>query len=443
MRSLPRLAIGAVHRDIDLRPALWALLAAQAASGRQVQQYLSQASFGGYLEGAAITGVKPRHLDSWLMSAEMCRETFQRTAVRCDLAIVAGEFQTPPGGKGGCLNALCRWLDLPRLGVLDLAAISACCWPPRPDSVDALLLDRVPAGQGERMATEVETLWRLPVLGVLEELPSLRAAVTNLAEGVAPAADVYHDLGYELLRCGRLRGLMRFAARQTAPWSTRAGSRHACCGAPVIVAVAYDEALNCYFPETLDALESGGATLVDFSPLRDDRLPPQSDIVYLGGGHPERFAATLAQNHCMKLALAEHLRNGGRLLAEGGGLAYLCEELATSDGTRWPMTGILPAVAHHRPGPLPPEAVEAHLGRPTWLGHPGTVVRGYRPRAWRIEPRRVSPACAPAGTSDLMGTTQTVGSRLHVELAAQPHLLAGFFQPTGAASTCRKPTTNN
>ena len=73
-----------------------------------------------------------------------------------------------------------------------------------------------------------------------------------------------------------------------------------------------------------------GAVVVDFSPLRDERLPEGTDIVYLGCGHPEVYAAELSANHCMKLSLRNHIRSGGRIYAEGGGLAYLCQQMETA-----------------------------------------------------------------------------------------------------------------
>ena len=116
--------------------------------------------------------------------------------------------------------------------------------------------------------------------------------------------------------------------------------------AEVTVAVAYDDAFNCYFPDTLDLLELQGATVKVFSPLTDAELPEGTEVVYLGCGHPERCAEALAANRCLVSALCDHVLQGGRVYAEGGGLAYLCEEIATPKGQRWPMVGVLPAVAH-------------------------------------------------------------------------------------------------
>ena len=136
----------------------------------------------------------------------------------------------------------------------------------------------------------------------------------------------------------------------------------------ITVAMAFDEAFNCYFPAGLDLLELRGATVVDFSPLRDAALPPDTDIVFLGCGHPERYATPLADNHCMMSALRDHVRWGHRLYAEGGGLAYLCEQMETSDGATVPMAGVFPATARLDCRQSDFQPIEVTLPRANWLG---------------------------------------------------------------------------
>ena len=97
-----------------------------------------------------------------------------------------------------------------------------------------------------------------------------------------------------------------------------------------------------------------GASVVDFSPLRDEALPPEADLIYLGCGHPEQHAAALAENHCMLFAIREHLCAGRRIYAEGGGLAYLCDSILTLAGERVPMVGAFPIVATANPRPAAP-----------------------------------------------------------------------------------------
>jgi cobyrinic acid a,c-diamide synthase len=197
------------------------------------------------------------------------------------------------------------------------------------------------------------------------------------------------------------------------------------------VALAYDNAFDCYFPDTLDLLESRGATILDFSPLRDERLPPGTNLVYLGCGCPERYAAELSQNHCMKLALRNHLRGGGRIYAEGGGLAYLCQQIEIAEGDLWRMVGIFPAIACLSQSHHPPAPVEVTLGQESWLGQPGTRLRGYHNPRWQLKPVGSLTGCVvePDHQYDLVKSCRAIGSQLHLNFAAQPNLLSNFFRP--------------
>ncbi len=200
------------------------------------------------------------------------------------------------------------------------------------------------------------------------------------------------------------------------------------------MAIAWDDAFHCYFADTLDWLEAGGATLCDFSPLRDERLPEGIDIVYLGCGHPDRFAQALAENQCLAMSLRQHVCNGQRLYAEGGGLAYLCEQIELADGRRFPMSGVLPAIARQngRPGRPTPHTLE--LRHSSWLGPASSQLRGYLGDRWQIVPTgplRIDEQ-STAGLN-LVGRHQAVGSRVQLNFATDPAVIDRFFAPHAAA----------
>lgn len=432
MSRLPRAAIGTIQPEADLRPVLWAFLETLRRDGIQVQSFLSQACFTDYLGAAALTGLNPRHLDSWLMSPDLCREVFLRGTRGCDFGLVEGRFLPPACGRceaGGLLETLCEWLDLPALAVLDVSRMRRCCLPQRPVRADGLLLDGLAEADFVRTSTELETLWSIPVVGGLAIDPQLRRAVATTPSGERPSRELCRALqnGFVLnWRAHRLAQLMSRSDLRPGPqrlFRRRRPARH------VTIALAHDDAFNCYFPDTLDLLELRGARLAAFSPLRDDRLPAGADVVYIGCGHPERFARELAQNDCMKLELRNHAYCGRRIYAEGGGLAYLCQHLVAPDGQMHRMVGLLPAVARlHNilPQPVP---VELTVARSTWFAPSGAHLRGYRNSAWELEPTAPLGVCAAevACHDDLVESGTTVASRVNVNLAAHPDLVAGFF----------------
>nr|WP_320058624.1 cobyrinate a,c-diamide synthase [uncultured Bacteroides sp.] len=106
------------------------------------------------------------------------------------------------------------------------------------------------------------------------------------------------------------------------------------------IAVAKDEAFNFTYYENIRQLETLGKVTY-FSPLRDTALPAETDFVYLPGGYPEFFLSTLSSNISMLQSIETYARAGGKLLAECGGMMYLCRTITGMDGIKHSMAGIL------------------------------------------------------------------------------------------------------
>ncbi|MCE3199880.1 hypothetical protein K3T49_09655 [Paenibacillus sonchi] len=112
--------------------------------------------------------------------------------------------------------------------------------------------------------------------------------------------------------------------------------------APVI-AVAEDAAFNFYYADNLELLVRAGARLALFSPLSGEGIPPEADGIYLGGGFPEEFAATIAGNSAFLLGLRAAAAAGMPLYAECGGYMVLARSLTDRAGAVHEMAGIIPA----------------------------------------------------------------------------------------------------
>jgi cobyrinic acid a,c-diamide synthase len=199
------------------------------------------------------------------------------------------------------------------------------------------------------------------------------------------------------------------------------------------VAYAQDEAFGRYFPDTLEALEALGADLVEFSPLRDERLPEGVDLAMIGCGYPDHHADLLGANLSMIAALREHVCRGRRIYSEGGGTAYLGRRMII-EGRRLQGAGILPFDAELLPEPKPPAPVTRTLLHDCWLGPAGTVVRGYKGGRWHLIPSVEPfecPACfgALSAEGDWFYHHHAVGSLLHLHLGALPEVVDAFVGP--------------
>ena len=196
----------------------------------------------------------------------------------------------------------------------------------------------------------------------------------------------------------------------------------------VQVAVAYDEAFQHYFPNALDALEAGGAVVRTFSPLADEGLPEGADLVLLCGGRLEGFAGRLAANQCLLQSLRRYVAEGGRVYAEGGGMAYLSEHITLPTGECWPLVGALPLAARLA---APAAAVPCDLATlaTCWLARRGTQLVGYRQADWQFTARGpvYEIAVGRREPAVVLGRHNVIGSCLQLHFAAMPGLLENLL----------------
>src|SRR5205085_408117 len=145
--------------------------------------------------GKSILGRATRHLDSWAMSRSDAISALARAASDSDTAVVEGEFDAAKASDQSCpassLDRLCEWLDLPRIAVVDVRqlatrGVSAC-----PARLDGLLLDQVrDTYDAAYWQTTLESLWKTPVLGWLDEATALRALCAALRPCCHPSREL-------------------------------------------------------------------------------------------------------------------------------------------------------------------------------------------------------------------------------------------------------------
>ncbi|GAA0221900.1 cobyrinate a,c-diamide synthase [Marinomonas primoryensis] len=107
-----------------------------------------------------------------------------------------------------------------------------------------------------------------------------------------------------------------------------------------IIAVAKDAAFSFIYDANLIALQSMGAKVVFFSPLKDQTLP-EADALWLPGGYPELHAKALSDNTAMRQAIHAFYQTGKGILAECGGMLYSLNDLTDLNDDCYPMLGIL------------------------------------------------------------------------------------------------------
>lgn len=107
------------------------------------------------------------------------------------------------------------------------------------------------------------------------------------------------------------------------------------------IAVSRDEAFCFMYDENLLLLERLGCEIVYFSPLEDERLPPDIGGLWLCGGYPELYAQRLSRNKSMLFSIKNAVESGLPTIAECGGFMYLHELLTDSDGKTHVLAGVI------------------------------------------------------------------------------------------------------
>ena len=98
------------------------------------------------------------------------------------------------------------------------------------------------------------------------------------------------------------------------------------------------EAFSFIYQENLDRY----SRVSFFDPERDVPALKAGDLLYLPGGYPEKHLEALTANGAAREAIRRHAEQGGRIVAECGGMMYLCDRIVTDEGA-FPMCGVISA----------------------------------------------------------------------------------------------------
>ncbi len=339
-----------------------------------------------------ITGRHCRNLDSWLLEEELLRHLYRKNAAGADICIVEGVMGLYDGAgtlkDRGSTAHIAKLLGAPVVLVIDgrgMAASAAAVvlgYREYDRSVDikGVIFNNISGEKHYRLLkkaverdTGVKALGYLPLnerlrlpsrhLGLVPsgEIEGLAEKLEGLAEMVAETVD--------------LPGLLQVAAGHRLPDE---GSSPQLPGAvPARLGVAYDSAFNFYYRDSLELLEELGAELIYFSPLKETGLPPGIEGLLMGGGFPEVFAAELEANTMLKKDIREAAAGGMPVYGECGGLMYLSESIASSDGRPYEMVGAFPGKVRMTGRLQRFGYVEVELEAANLLGSRGQRVRAH------------------------------------------------------------------
>ncbi len=97
------------------------------------------------------------------------------------------------------------------------------------------------------------------------------------------------------------------------------------------------ESFSFIYQENIDRL----GRVSFFDPETETPQLNHTDLLYLPGGYPERHLEALAANEACRHAIRDYAERGGRIVAECGGMMYLCKSIVSDEG-EFPACGVFP-----------------------------------------------------------------------------------------------------
>lgn len=315
-----------------------------------------------------VLGVDSENLDLFFSKPEELRECFRRHTAGADFTVVEGVMGYYDGmgldTDHGSSYEVASVLNLPvilvvpcRGAALSLAASVRGMLAFRKESnIRGILLNRVSGMLYPRLKEMLEKELKqagydIPVVGYMPEDDAFRLESRHLGlitpQEIEGLREQTARAGEILTETADLDLILQIAEKGAANGETAEEDRSETGDKPVFgtgenrvrIGIARDKAFCFYYKDNLELLEKLGCELVPFSPLSDPRLPDGLSGLIFGGGYPELYGRTLAENKGLLQEIHSLIEDGIPCLAECGGFMYLHEELEDREGQVWKMTG--------------------------------------------------------------------------------------------------------
>lgn len=326
------------------------LMALLTRKGYRVQPFKCGPDYIDTKFHAAVCGRPSVNLDTFMASPAHVRELFDRYGADADVCVAEGMMGLFDGydrDRGSCYE-IARELDLPVVLVVDarsaaysMAALLQGFLHFRQDvHFTGVIFNKVGSGRHAAMLRQVCDELGLACLGCLPKETALeqgsRYLGLDFSQQVAAtqlASLMEQHIAWQQIivnsdseRCG----------------NGTEGSRNAWKHCPLphprrVLVARNDESFSFLYQETLDCF--GQVTF--FDPEHDMPGFDDIDLLYLPGGYPEKHLEALVANEPCRKAIRAFAGAGGHIVAECGGMMYLCERIVTDDGC-FPMCGVLP-----------------------------------------------------------------------------------------------------
>ncbi|WP_026677681.1 cobyrinate a,c-diamide synthase [Fictibacillus gelatini] len=353
-----RLVIAGTGSGVGKTTLTIGLMAAFRKKGYVVQGFKCGPDYIDPTYHTAVTKRTSRNLDSWMLEKNVVKEILNRGSKDADISIIEGVMGffdgKNPETNEGTTAEISVLTDSPVVLVINCASMARSAaaivkgfqsFADGPRIIGVIANNVGSVGHYRIVKTAIEKECQIPVFGYLKRESGIEIPERHL--GLVPSIErgeldpFFERLATCVLETVDVDGLFE-AAKTTSIESEGPSLFQPRGNKDVRIAVAKDAAFNFYYEENLELLESFGAECVYFSPLNGEPVPPNVHGLYIGGGFPEEFAQRLSKNERVKESIRGAVESGMPTLAECGGFMYLNQSIETTDGSIFPMVGLIP-----------------------------------------------------------------------------------------------------
>jgi len=391
-KCLPRIMLAGIGGDCGKTVVALGLASAWRRKGIKIAPFKKGPDYIDPAWLGTASGKPARNLDTWMMGSEVVRQSFLRHAIADGINIIEGNRGLYDGedSEGTHSSAeLSKLLKTPVVIVLPTVKITRTAAAiilglktlDRDVPLAGVILNRIATARQERVIRDaIEASAGVPVLGTIRRVSGELLASRHLGlvtpeehrqslESIETAGNIISD-SVDLEKLYSI-------AKNAPPLDYRAQevTDRPGCRSGLKIGVFRSSAFTFYYPENLEAIEKSGAELVSVDPLRDKVLP-DLDGLYIGGGFPETHASLLSNNATFRRSVGQAARKGLPIWAECGGLIFLCDSIHWQ-GNSCPMAGVFPADIVLEPKPAGHGYEEVIVDRDNPFLPNGTVLRGH------------------------------------------------------------------
>jgi len=293
------------------------------------------------------------NLDSFMASEEHVKELFAYYGKDADICVVEGMMGLYDGydRDRGSSAEIARILGIPVVLVVDAKSAAYSMAPLlygfthftstnashlAPLNIAGVIFNKVGSEQHYRHLKQVCDDLNIACFGYLPKQDSLEQSSRYLGLDFSKKAES-HELVHLLEEHVRWEALEELFIPTLGTFCSHTGNISFPYWDSSVLIARNSEAFSFVYQEVLDSFSS----VCFFDPETEVPSLKGIDLLYLPGGYPEKHLEALVRNEACRKSIKEYAEKGGRIIAECGGMMYLCETIVTDEG-EWPMCGVLP-----------------------------------------------------------------------------------------------------